>query len=182
LLAPAPTEVQTYRNYLANYAPIADTETRFLDATEDLVCFGYNDEEDKSEDTSEDEEDLATPLSRSDHASFHNRRRASIFSQSDTSRRQDNRSIVSQDQDLILHKLSLTHVSVAVAGAVIVPILTFVVIPGFIGRMTVVCLVGIGTLGALVQGHVVELQATQETCLCFGLYGMVMAVLAGMIS
>ncbi|KAI3325604.1 hypothetical protein HD806DRAFT_521136 [Xylariaceae sp. AK1471] len=175
LSAPTLADVQLYRGYLTNYAPVAEIETQFLDAADDLVCVDYSDE-----DMVTDEEDMATPLSRPDLARFDSQRRASILSQSDISRRQDERSIVPQDQD-VTDKPSLMHLSVAMAVAVVLPILTFLVIPGFIGRMTVVSLVGIGTLGALVQGKVIGVQATQEFCICVGLYGGVMAVLAGVV-
>ncbi|KAJ8127853.1 hypothetical protein O1611_g5783 [Lasiodiplodia mahajangana] len=182
LSPPTTADMQEYRGFLDNYAPISDAETRFLDATDDLICLG-----DSDGDMTADEEDLPTPVSRSDIAEFHPRRRVSIISQSDISRRFDDRvttpsvdpEIPSQDQHRIA-KHALMLLSVAMAVAVILPILTFLVIPGFIGRMTVVCLVGIGILGALVQAKVIKLQATQEFCVSVGLYGGVMAILAGM--
>jgi uncharacterized membrane protein len=176
LSAPTLADVQLYRGYLANYAPIAEIETRFLDAADDLVCVVESDE-----DMVTDEEDIATPMSRPDLVGFDPRRRASILSQSDISRRHDDRSTVSQEQD-VPDKPSLLHLSVAMAVAIVIPILTFLVIPGFIGRMTVVSLVAIGTLGALVQGKVIGVKATQEFCVSVGLYGGVMAVLAGMVN
>ncbi|KAI0104743.1 hypothetical protein GGR51DRAFT_561016 [Nemania sp. FL0031] len=184
LSPPTAADMQEYRGFLASYAPISDVETRFLDATDDLVYVG-----DSDEDMTADEEDLPTPISRSDTAEFHPRRRVSIVSQSDISRRFDDR-VVTPSPDQVIpsqhqhqtarHALML--LSVAMAVAVILPILTFLVIPGFIGRMTVVCLVGIGILGALVQAEVIKLQATQEFCVSIGLYGGVMAVLAGMVN
>jgi hypothetical protein len=170
-------DVHQYQGYLASYTPIAEIETRFLDVTDDLVCFSYSDE-----DMDADEDDMSTPMSQSDIATFSSRRRASILSQSDISRRQDERSTASQDQDVREEKPSLVHLSLAMAVAITLPTFTFLVIPGFIGRMTVVCLVAIGTLGALVQGKVIGVQATQEFCVCVGLYGSVMAVLAGMVN
>ncbi|KAI8627193.1 hypothetical protein F5Y19DRAFT_465968 [Xylariaceae sp. FL1651] len=180
---PTPTlaDIHEYQGYLSTYAPIAEIETRFLDAVDDLVCIGDGDEGVEAE-----EEEMATPMPPSGFTDFQPQRRVSIpvsiRSQSDISRRHDERSAVSQDQVVIKEKPSLIHISLAMAVAVILPILTFMVIPGFIGRMTVVSLVGAGTLGALVQGRVIGVQATQDFCVCVGLYGGVMAILAGMVS
>ncbi|KAI0506512.1 hypothetical protein F5B22DRAFT_444862 [Xylaria bambusicola] len=186
LPAPTPADVLEYRGFLGSYAPIAEVETQFLNATDDLVWLGYSDEE-----VATNEEDVVTPISRSDITDFHPRRRVSILSQSDSSRRYDEGRTPSpshitvqgaaREQDAA-NKQTLMHLSLALAAAITLPILTFLVIPGFIGRMTVVCLVGIGILGALVQGNVMRLRASQEICISVGLYGGVMAFLAGMIS
>ncbi|KAI1817691.1 hypothetical protein GGS20DRAFT_483407 [Poronia punctata] len=195
LSGPTQAEVQSYRNYLGKYAPIVDMETRFLDATDDLVCLGYNDEDEAGdEDVSIDEQDVETPISRSDYGGLRKRRRSSAFSRSDIiSQSQDGGKSVrpaqeqQQQQQPHPHKIQQTqpkwliHISAAVAVAIVLPIMTFLVIPGFVGRMTVVTLVGAGTLGGLVQGKVIGLQASQETCVCLGLYGAVMAVLAAMV-
>ncbi|TRX92588.1 hypothetical protein FHL15_006515 [Xylaria flabelliformis] len=187
LSLPPPTmpAISQYRGFLANYTPISEVETQFLDATDDLVCLSYSDDDEMIA----DEEDVATPVSRSDITDFHTRRRVSILSQSDTSRQLDERNTPSSDPERVpldqqhtTAKYLLMCLSVAMAVAVILPILTFLVIPGFIGRMTVVGLVGTGILVTLVQGSWVKFQATQEFCLSVGLYGCVMAVLAGMVN
>ncbi|KAI0862287.1 hypothetical protein F4860DRAFT_123457 [Xylaria cubensis] len=187
LSLPPPTmpAISQYRGFLASYTPISEVETQFLDATDDLVSLSYSDDEEMIA----DEEDVVTPVSRSDITDFHTRRRVSILSQSDTSRQLDERNTPSSDPEKVpldqqhtTAKYLLMSLSVAMAVAVILPILTFLVIPGFIGRMTVVGLVGTGILVALVQGSWVKFQATQEFCLSVGLYGCVMAVLAGMVN
>ncbi|KAF2964502.1 hypothetical protein GQX73_g9051 [Xylaria multiplex] len=188
LPAPSPADMHEYRSFLSSYAPIAEIETQFLDATDDLVYVGYSDD-----DAATNEEDVITPISRSDITDFQSRRRVSILSQSDISRRYDERGSPSPDQGVdtqstaihdqpTVDKQLLTHLSMATAAAITLPILTFLVIPGFIGRMTVACLVGIGILGALVQGKVIMFQATQQLFVSVGLYGGVMALLAGMIN
>ncbi|KAI0531899.1 hypothetical protein GGR58DRAFT_208721 [Xylaria digitata] len=188
LPAPSPADMHEYRNFLSSYAPIAEKETQFLDAADDLVYVGYSDE-----DTATNEEEVITPISRSDITDFQSRRRVSILSQSDISRRYDERGSPSPDQGVdtqsavahdqpAMDKQLLTHLSMATAAAITLPILTFLVIPGFIGRMTVACLVGIGILGALVQGKVIMFEATQQLFVSVGLYGGVMALLAGMIN
>ncbi|KAI1427612.1 hypothetical protein F5Y12DRAFT_142390 [Xylaria sp. FL1777] len=195
LPAPTPADMQEYRGFLASYGPIVEIETQFLDATDDLVYLGYSDE-----DVVTNEEDVITPVSPSDVSDFHSRRRVSILSQSDISRRYDERRTPSPDQGIATqfptqdapqgaphdqeaaNKQSVTHLSIAMAAAITLPLLTFLVIPGFVGRMTVVCLVGIGILGGLVQGKVMKLRASQEFCISVGLYGGVMAFLAGMVN
>ncbi|GAP90610.1 hypothetical protein SAMD00023353_4800780 [Rosellinia necatrix] len=180
LSVPTLDDVQQYRMFLESYAPITEVEGQFLDTTNDLVCLGYSDE-----DMEADDECPVTP--RSDTTDLYPRRRVSILSQSDVSRQHDARttSSISQQgapqEQPVVDRHPLTSLSVAIAMAVILPIFTFLVIPGFIGRMTVVCLVGIGILGALIQGKVIRLQATQEFCVSVGLYGGVMAILAGMV-
>ncbi|KAI1363643.1 hypothetical protein F5Y08DRAFT_236511 [Xylaria arbuscula] len=184
---PSLADVHEYRGFLGSYAPIAEVETQFLDATDDLVWLGYSDE-----DSATNEEDIVTPISPSDITDFPPRRRVSILSQSDTSRRYEERRAPSPAQGIIsqsagheqdaANEPKLTHLALALTAAITLPILTFLVIPGFIGRMTVVCLVGIGILGTLVQGNVMRLRASQELCISVGLYGGVMAFLAGMIN
>lgn len=190
LSLPPPTldDMHQYRIFLSSYTPIAEAETQFLEATDDLVCLGYSDEEEATVDEEEEEEDAATP--RSESPDFHLRRRVSLLSQSDISRRLDEKSTpsVSLDHDMTPPREpntgsehTLTYLSASMAVAVILPLFTFLVIPGFIGRMTVVCLVATGILGTLIQARVVMLRATQEFCVSVGLYGGVMAVLAAMV-
>lgn len=73
---------------------------------------------------------------------------------------------------------ALTAPAVAVAVAVLIPIFTFSVIPGFVGRMTVTSLVAGGVVGSLVQaGVLVAVQLFErDYLLCGGIYlgGMVM--------
>ena len=77
----------------------------------------------------------------------------------------------------------LQGLAVAIAIAVLVPILTFNVIPGFIGRMTVVGLVASGVVFALMHAVVVGMGCFGRVGLvCGGVYGGVMVVLAGIIA
>lgn len=74
----------------------------------------------------------------------------------------------------------LTTSAIAVALAVLIPILTFSVIPGFLGRLTVAGLVAGGVLGSLIQagvftaGHLLE----KEGLVCGGIYLAGMVVIA----
>jgi hypothetical protein len=73
--------------------------------------------------------------------------------------------------------------AVAIAVSVLVPILTFSVIPGFIGRMTVVGLVAGGVVGALMQSGVIgRAMLGREGLICGGIYGGVMIIVAGIIA
>ena len=74
----------------------------------------------------------------------------------------------------------LLHLAIATAVAVLVPVLTFAVIPGFVGRMTVVLLVALAVFGAQVQAGTVRFGAPGEMLLCASVYGAMMAVVAGM--
>jgi hypothetical protein len=74
----------------------------------------------------------------------------------------------------------LSSLAVAIAVSVLIPILTFSVIPGFIGRMTVVGLVAGGVVGALMQSGVIGRSVLgREALVCGGIYGGVMIILAG---
>ncbi len=71
----------------------------------------------------------------------------------------------------------------------LVPILTFAVIPGFIGRMTVVLLVAMAVFGTQVQAGTLALAsdglgkaASRDLLLCAAVYGGVMAVTAGLFA
>jgi len=64
------------------------------------------------------------------------------------------------------------------AVAVLVPILTFTFIPSFIGRMTVVLLVALAIFGTQAQAGVIGVDR-RDLLVCVGVYGGVMAVLAG---
>jgi hypothetical protein len=72
----------------------------------------------------------------------------------------------------------------AIAVSFLVPIITFPVIPGFIGRMTVTFLVALGVFGALVQSGIVGswVLLHKEGAMCAAIYGGVMAVVAGIMA
>lgn len=95
-------------------------------------------------------------------------------------------SLKSHDETEITSKSSLSNsriIAIAIAAAVLIPILTFAVIPGFLGRMTVVMLVATGILGALVQSGAAgrDLLGT-DWVYCIVIYGAVMVVIAGVHS
>jgi len=76
----------------------------------------------------------------------------------------------------------LPSLAAAIAVAVLVPILTFSVIPGFIGRMAVVGLVAGFVVFALMQSGVIGRHSFgREGLLCAGIYGGVMIIVAGIV-
>ncbi|KAI1640850.1 hypothetical protein F4809DRAFT_647820 [Biscogniauxia mediterranea] len=199
---PTPTlaDIHEYRGYLATHAPIAEAETRFLDATDDLVCVGEpeesemmmteGEEEEEDDEEDEDEEAMATPMARQQEEEEKEQLfptppsslslNENVNPATTAAKGGESRSV--EETPLPPPPSLIVPLSLALAAVVIVPILTFTVIPGFLGRMTVVLLVGLGVLGALIQGHVVGVNATRDFCVCTGVYGAVMAILAGIVS
>lgn len=95
--------------------------------------------------------------------------------------------------NLTSHAEDFPTLAFAIALSILIPILTFATIPTFLGRMTVVCLVGTGVVGALVQsgfmsvGDVIgSIRGTggsqrREGLVCVGVYLGCMGVLAGVV-
>ncbi|KAI1089242.1 hypothetical protein F5B19DRAFT_485340 [Rostrohypoxylon terebratum] len=180
---PSLEDIREYRNYLATHAPIAEIESRFLDISDDLICVS-----DEYQEVIE-EEPVPTPIP---HASFSmaEPRAISPIRSRPVSPYQQDRPISPYRQDrqegsiitvdTVYDDNQVILLSIAITVAVIIPILTFLIIPGYLGRLTVVILVGLGILGALFQGQIVAIR-TWELLTCVGLYGAVMAVIAGIV-
>lgn len=77
------------------------------------------------------------------------------------------------------------HVAIAVAVAVLLPILTFSTIPGLVGRLIVVVLVGMSVAGSVVQSGAVGARAaggySRDLFVSVAVYAGVMAVVAGVL-
>ncbi|RDW78350.1 hypothetical protein BP5796_06202 [Coleophoma crateriformis] len=154
LKAPAPTDIKEYQAYLSKERLIAENETRFLEQTNDLVFVRNG--------------NLKPPPSQTDEKS------AGPFSK-----------IVLPNLDLLFLDVNpgLLGVAASLAMSVLVPILTFSVIPDFIGRMTVVLLVALGLIGGLFQSGIVGRHTiSKEGMICCVIYGGVMVVIAGIMS
>jgi hypothetical protein len=163
LSPPAPTDIETYREYLSTEHPIAEAETQFLDPSDDLVsiCSSI-----PSPSPAMSNQSQSQPLSRSESQTSTT---PSTF-----------QSIVTSDRE---PQSQLQGLAVAIAVAVLMPILTFNVIPGFIGRITVVGLVASGVVFALMQAGVVGKKCFgREGLICGGVYGGVMIIIAGIIA
>ncbi|KAG6354772.1 hypothetical protein INS49_003853 [Diaporthe citri] len=77
------------------------------------------------------------------------------------------------------------HVAIALAVAVLLPILTFSTIPGLVGRLIVVVLVGMSVAGSVVQSGSVGARAagvySKDLFMSVAVYTGVMAVVAGVL-
>ncbi|KAI1080910.1 hypothetical protein F5B20DRAFT_537841 [Whalleya microplaca] len=180
---PTPTldDIHEYRGYLTTHRPIAEVETRFLDATDDLVCLSDEEQEEVV-----DEAAMATPMPESEFAMFRPRsgslNRKSRPGSPDDDENATDAETVTQDDECD-EPPRIVPLSLAMAVAVILPILTFSAIANYLGRMTMVGLVASGILWALLQGGILDARASsREFCICVGVYGAVMAVIAGIVS
>jgi hypothetical protein len=162
LAPPAPDDISTYRQYLQTEHPIADIETHFLDPADDLVSICS--------------ENLQPP-SQFSHAP------PSWISSSEVSRESSSQLQPELDEEDDT-KSPLPGLAMAIAVSVLVPIMTFHVIPGFIGRMTVSFLVALGVFGALVQSGIIGsgVLLEKEGAMCVAIYGGVMSVVAGIMA
>ncbi|GKT63975.1 hypothetical protein ColTof3_11314 [Colletotrichum tofieldiae] len=172
LPAPNPQDVDFYRAYLANHNPIAEIETRFLDPLDDLVSLARPSSS-SSRESGFSNDDLKTPQPR-------NARLPPMDL--------GGRNKAERIRRLLVAALTgfLPTVALAFAAAFLLPILTFAVIPGFIGRMAVVLLVAVGVAAGVIQaglfnggGDRPAKVAATEGLLASGVYVGVMAVVAG---
>jgi hypothetical protein len=154
LESPDVEAVKKYRHYLHNEKPIIENEMKFLDAAGDLVALGRK-------------APRATEVERQEVA--HSRK---VHFGGEIPRQAPSPS------------LNPRIIAIAVAAAVLIPILTFAVIPGFLGRMTVVMLVAMGTVGALCQSGVAgrDMLGNVEWASCAVIYAGVMVVIAGVFA
>ncbi|ETS75274.1 hypothetical protein PFICI_12218 [Pestalotiopsis fici W106-1] len=159
---PTMADVHEYRGYLATHRPIVEIESQFLDAGEDLICLG------DTFDSGYDEDAAPTPTPRRGSISFEQR-------SLDDDPQQYFPTV--NDKDSALDDPSVP-INLALAIAVVVPTLIFSLIPGLLGRMVVVALVGTGVVGILRRGHVIGTRVTKDFCICAGTYGAIMAVIA----
>lgn len=177
---PTPTqeEIDDYRGFLAHGGIISDPETRFLDETNDLVSLAPVDWDEPTHEVPRGRAGDSTPTPQT----------ASVVG-SPPARPKSTVQPASKPP----HRLgplrsphSPMYLAYAAAIAVLVPILTFVFIPGFLERMVIVLLVFSGVAAALVQsGMLARLPADRgmtDCVICAGLYGSLMAVVAGIVA
>lgn len=242
LASPSLSDINDYRSYLDTQQPIAEIETRFLDATDDLVTLetsrinkGPSSGLDSPSSSSSGSEESLSPSylqTLSEDALDPMGRRRPLFhtlctppspapsSKSDTSLSSAPSSHATRPATAIFDKecvypsssdvkgaaddnaaASLMpaapvptstgdfhHLVVATAVAVLVPVLTFALIPDFVGRMAVVLLVAFTVFGVQVQAGTVRITALDEATpsqksgrdllYCAAVYAAVMAVVA----
>ncbi|KAH7370179.1 hypothetical protein BKA65DRAFT_386212 [Rhexocercosporidium sp. MPI-PUGE-AT-0058] len=164
-------DIEHYRTYLQTEQPIAEAETHFLDPTDDLVSI-YS-------------ETLAPPsYLHSSHAP------SSTVSSSEDSSQVSSSAACSAPMPSPIstpqpeHQPILPGLASAIAISILVPILTFSVIPGFMGRLTVALLVATFMVGALIQSGIVQrhMLLGTESLTCASIYVGVMVVIAGIIA
>jgi hypothetical protein len=174
---PGIQDVDTYREYLGREKLIVESERRFLEAPKgDLVVVGEQRQRKRRDSAlsgdGDDEGCVSSVGTGSDPGEADNARPLRVLERERTGPAPQSSAHVST-------------LATMVAGAVLVPILTFAVIPGFLGRITVVLLVAAGIMGVAVQGGLIGSGEVlgREGCLlqCAGIYGGVMVVVAGVV-
>lgn len=175
LLVPSMADIHDYRCFLTASCAVVDDETRFLDAADDLVSLAHpplHPQKPLSDDG-------LTPMPRpAGETGFPPGRPMSSSSAYSTSWR----SSLPPAERVV--PATLAQLALGMFVALLVPILTFAVIPGFVGRMTAVLLVGLGVGTAMAQSGLVRMLSTSERgyldCMVYvGVYGGLMAVVAG---
>lgn len=177
LTPPTPSDITLYRDYLHTAHPIAEMETRFLDPADDLVsvCSSLPASVAPSQSPSQTPSQTQT-LTQASYLDSTRQPEAS-----DTRDAKDTAD-VADIPDAAAQNISASAIAVAVA--VLVPILTFPVIPGFLGRLAVTSLVAAGVIVSLVQAGVLIAGQLLETdgLLCGGIYFGGMVLIATIMS
>lgn len=81
-------------------------------------------------------------------------------------------------------RISLPVLACAISFTFLLPILSFLVIPGLLGRVIVTILVAFGALGGLLHTEIVSSNVllSQEGATCIALYGGIMLVIAAIVA
>lgn len=176
---PSLGEIHEYKTYLASSRLVADEEARFLDSPEDLVTLVREELPGAEELVGDlggttsvaprlvDEVAVSPPRpSRTETAS-----EAGDGGGSAKRRRP-------RGSDSL--ETPLSQLALAMFVAVLVPIVTFGIIPDFAGRITIVALVGAGVGTALTQSGLARLlhRGALDWVICIVAYGATMAVVA----
>lgn len=167
LATPHIDEINGYRSFIANSSSIVDEEARFLNA-DDLISL-HPSRRPLEHAFHPPPEDI-TPMPRP----------GPDMGFPPIQLHPQEEKLVVEDQSL--EPVVLARLAMAMCVALLVPILTFAVIPGFPGRMIVVVLVGTGVGVAMAQSGLLGLLsrawAYLDCVMYVGLYGGVMAVIA----
>ena len=160
LANPSPSEMEEYRSFLEMQKPIAELETRFLDAPDDLIAL-------RSPPPSPDclSSGAPTPMPRAEPPS------------SPVLPEKDLKSVTPAPAPL--PQTSIPSLAAAIAVAVLLPVLSFASVPGLPGRLTVIWLVAAGVLNPLLQACGLRGGVDGRDALaCAGIYGGAMSVVA----
>ncbi|KAL7797297.1 hypothetical protein V8C37DRAFT_399909 [Trichoderma ceciliae] len=171
LAEPSMQEVFSYKSYLTAINPLVEGESQFLEAVDDLVNLGRR----KRRSNANPPDDPLSPMPQSSSLAGFPPPPSSQISNAGSSNHPALNSV----------QPSLRRLVLAMAMISLAPVVCFSVIPGFVGRMTVVLLVGLGGAAALLQSGLLNSvtgdRSTLDWALCAGVYGGVMAVIAGII-
>jgi len=170
LAPPDPEDIDYYRSYLETERPIAEHETHFLDPVDDLVSVCEDTLPRPPFQMSSTSYDASSSMISSDNEASHSPH--SLSSSRLLSPGEDRR-----------EKSPLPALATAIAAMILIPLLTFNVIPNFIGRVTVTLLVALGAVFGLVQSGTLGYDALSERegIVCAGVYGGIMICLAGIM-
>lgn len=159
---PRPFETEEYRSFLEQQKPIAELETRFLDAPDDLIAL-------QSPPPSLDclSSGAPTPRPRADRPSS-------------PSLPEKEAKSAAPAPTAPARRISIPSLAAAIAVAVLLPVLSFASVPGLPGRMTVIWLVAAGVLNPLLQasGGLQGRIDGRDAVACAGIYGGAMSVVA----
>jgi uncharacterized protein DUF6594 len=177
LAPPSLSDVGDYRSYLATHNPIVEIETRFLDVVDDLVSMARP----SSPDT--DQTDFASDGAPTPMPQYSNDPTSTLPTNPSDNDKASLMTKISNAQPVTsVFEPTVPHVALAVAVSFLLPILTFSVIPSFVGRMIVVLLVALGVLGPLMQSRERLGVDAQDGVILASIYGGVMAVVAVIFS
>ncbi len=165
-------DIHDYRSYLSDMQPIAQTETRFLLKEQDLLCLPRGGLEQNV-----DSGGRTTPVPRP----------AAIVQSPRPKPVRDGSAgymMSSLRQPVPRQPVSLLkHTILGICMAIVLPILSFPVIEGFMSRITVVLLVILGLLVVFFQSglytQLVQQDSVIDGAMAVGIYCVFMAIVAG---
>ncbi|XWW92554.1 hypothetical protein V2A60_000477 [Cordyceps javanica] len=178
-----PEEVNEYRSFLAANAPVVPSEMRFLDKTADLLCLSdgpyYLDEESLS--------DSQAPATRTPRLLEAPTAPSAVGVGGPLDQARDYTAAARSGSSngkrpRPLSPVTLRHMLVGACMAIILPILSFPIIAGFLSRMTVVALVGLGMAVVGVQSGAYDMFAGRaspvDSAIALGIYAGFMMIVA----
>lgn len=201
---PAADDVENYRTYLAAKNPIAEIEARFLDTADDLVsltpprpasprssiCRSQQQHYASHQPMSDD---ALAPVPASGPSLSHSPAKWSYRHEGSHDAQSPEKSKAASGAASGEEKNGFKILVAAAAASVLVPVLTFPLIPSFMGRVVVVLIVAL-TLLRLYGGDgrsgialpkpardIISNLSTRDIVLTMGSYGAVMTVIAGII-
>lgn len=176
-----PEDVHDYRSFLAAHAPIVPSETRFLDKTHDLFCLPdpsssqyYLEDDSASGRQTPGTTRMSTRLLEAPTGAP-----STIFSVLDQGGRGGGHSRLQRRPP---GPARMRQMAMGICMAIVLPILSFPIIGGFVSRMTVVALVGLGMGVVAAQSGIFAMLAGRansvDCAIALGTYVALMAIIA----